>query len=338
MTEKNYYAFFDKPTPQNLEANQRGRLTLEQQSAFEQAAKSQRFMVMFWGVMILAVVGFVVFFFWQVAGGDGLLSSPSVIAMGLVAIGVVLLIQVVSGGDLFYIFPRDDIENGQVESVIGKVIWTGRRYRMVSDSRKLKSLRHGRTLPPPGDYRFYCLPESGLVLMAEELGLMSASQPKDLLLDALARANHFSMEDLEANRTGSLSGRQEVRLFGLVSFWVALLAAFLLISIFAVQRQTMGGNTLVYLLLGIMAVIAFVRIGWRSVSLIWDIWGAKADHMDGRVTRHIHHARNTRYYTYQLSGMKFRVSMSAYNALLEGREYRVYFAPRSKRLVAIEPT
>jgi hypothetical protein len=296
MTEKNYYALFDKPTPQNLEANQRGRLTLEQQSALEQ-----------------------------------------MVAIGVVAVGVILLVLFLSGGDVLFNLSRDDIENGQVESVIGKVAWTGRRYRMVSDSRKLKSLQYGRTLPPPGDYRFYCLPESGLVLMAEELGVMSVSQPKDLLLDALARANHFSMDDLQVNRDGSLSHSQELRLLGLVSVLIALILITVLGVALAVQGQFLEETPTSLVLIGVIVLILSLRLLWSVIVMVGDMWVGRVNQTDGQVTRHVHRARNTRYYTYQVNGFRFRVSMSAYNALIEGREYRIYFAPRSKRLVAIEP-
>lgn len=338
MTEKNFYALFDKPTSQNLEANQRGRLTLEQQSALEQMAKNQRAVVVFWGAMILAVVGLMIFFFWQVAGSDGFLSTPSILAIGVVAVGAILLIVFLSGGDVLFSFSRADIENGQVESVVGKVIWTGRRYRMVSDSRKLKSLQYGRTLPPPGDYRFYCLPESGLVLIAEELGLMSASQPKDLLLDALASANHFSMDDLQSNREGLLSGGQEIRLFGYASLQGVMFLLSAGVFVWIIRGFPLGEELVWSALLGLIGLIVSLRTGWSIVRVIWDMWNGKIARSDGQVARYIHKARNTRYYTYQVNGLKFYVSQSAYNALIEGREYRVYYAPRSKRLVAIEPT
>ena len=212
----------------------------------------------------------------------------------------------------------------------------GRCYKFVSDSRKLQSIRNGRVLPP-GDYRFYCLPRSGLVVMAEELGSMSTSQPKDLLLEALARANHFSMDDLSVNRQGSLSGSQETRLLGYASLLGVFFLVFISLILFAFQSRMAEGNLLIYVFLAVMLAVMFLRLGWGSVKVILDIWGGEVTYMDGQVTKYIRHGRNTRYYLYQLGTTKFRVSKSAYNALIEGREYRVYFAPRSKRFVAIEP-
>ena len=178
---------------------------------------------------------------------------------------------------------------------------------------------------------------SGLVVAAEELGLFPAGQANDLLLDVLARTNHFSMEDLQINRDGSLRGHQEVRLLGFVFFWVVLLFAFIFISFLALQNQLAGENKLVYILLILVAEYVFIRIGWRSMGVLRDIWDGKVESAHGHVTRHIRRARNSHYYIYKLGDFKFNVSMSAYNALIEDKEYLVYFTPRTKRLVAIEP-
>jgi len=337
MPEKNHYALIDKPSLQNLEANQRGRLTPEQKSALERAAKSQSSSFVFFGAIVLAFVGFIIFFFWQVTGEDGLLSSTSMITMGLVVFGVVLLILVLSGGDFLVVIPRDEIENGQVESVIGKVAWTGRRYQFVSDSRKLRSMRSGRALPPPGDYRLYCLPRSGLVILAEELGLSLVEQTKGLLLEALAGANHFSIQDLELNRQGSLSGRQGIRLFGYASLSGAFFLIFIGMSILAAQSQKENGKLMMYIFLVALIVVVFLLLGWGSIKDILDIWDGEVRSMDGQVLRQIRRGRNTRFYVYQLGELNFKVSRFAYNALMEGREYRVYLTPRNKRLVAIEP-
>ena len=262
MAENNIYALFGKPTLQNLEANRRGRLTTVQQSALEQEAKGQHSTVIFWGVMILAVIGFMVFFLWQVEGHDGSLSPISVATISIVALGVMFLLLILSGGDFILTFTLADIRNGQVESVIGKVAWMGSRYRMISDSRKLRFLRYGRSLPPPGDYRFYCLLRSGLVIMAEELA--SVSQPKDLLLDALARANRFSMEDLRTNREGSLSGRQEVRLLAYASVSGALILLSVLGVVLAIQGKVFGTAPMTYILISAIFVFLLLRMTWAS--------------------------------------------------------------------------
>ena len=44
----------------------------------------------------------------------------------------------------------------------------------------------------------------------------------------------------------------------------------------------------------------------------------------------------SRYY-YRVDNLRFQVSRTAYNALVEGLRYRLYFTPRSRTIVAIEP-
>jgi hypothetical protein len=45
--------------------------------------------------------------------------------------------------------------------------------------------------------------------------------------------------------------------------------------------------------------------------------------------------RRTTYY-YHVGGQQFAVSYPAYQALVPGRAYRLYCAPRSRRVVGIE--
>lgn len=335
MQKKNFYALIDEPTQQNIEANRHGTLTSKQRTDLEGVAESRGSAIMLFGGTALPIIGVVIFMFWKFGGVTAVLSPPALFAIGSVAVGVIVLVLRLAGGDFMFIFPRDEIEHGRVDSVVGKVIWTGKRYRMVSDSRKLHAPLAGRVLPPPGDYRFYCLPDSGWVLMAEEL--VASSQPRDLALDALGRANHFSNEELETNRQGWLSGNQELRLIGAGLFQ----AVFVLICIFGgwflFQKQLGGSNQILLVLLIVVAMILLLRDAWGALRIFWDVWDGKVVYVDGRVTRHIYTGRHMRYYAYQVNAIKFYVSNSAYNALIEGDGYRVYFSPHSKRLMAIEP-
>lgn len=335
MQEKNFFALFGEPTQQNIESNRRGTLTLEQRVALDEVAESRGSSVMLFGGIALAIIGYVIFIFWKFGGITGILSPPSIFAIGLVAIGVIALILRVTGGDFLFTFPRDEIENGRVDSVVGKVVWSRNRYRMISDTHKLQFLRTRRALPPPGDYRFYCLPESGLVITAEEL--VASSQPRDLVLDALGRANHFSLGELDTNRQGWLSGKQEVRLFGngLIQVVFFLICIWLVVILF--QKQLVERDSILFVLLIVATAFLFLRTAWSVLRIFWDVWIGKVVYSDGRVARHIHDAGRVRYYTYQVNTFKYYISESAYNALIEGLEYRVYFTPHSKRLMAIEP-
>jgi len=337
MTETKYYALFDIPTPQNFEANQRGRLTPGQQTALEQAAKKQRSQVAIW-VLTFSIL-FVLFglLFWAIARDSGTsLLQYVILSGGAIAVGL--------GIFAFFLFPDislllagEDLQNGGVEAALGKVAWTGRRYRLSSDSRELKTLRSGVTVPPPGEYRFYCLSHSGLVIMAEALGSDFARPSKDLLLDALVRANHFSMADLDVNRQGSLSGLQVLKLMAYAGWQAIMFLASALAGYLVLRDLPSGEDQLWAGLSGALVVILALIAAWNILGAVWDILTGKATHTEGIVTRHEHRTRNSRSYSYQINQHKFKVSHIAYNALIDGREYRVYFAPRSKRLLGIEP-
>ena len=182
------------------------------------AVKGQRSTVMFFSLAVSFVFAFLMFIFWKLGNEHGISSIQDLIfSVGIVTAGLGLFAVYIIG-DVSVLFASDEIKNGQVELVIGRVVWSGRRYRVVSETRKLQSLRWGRALPPPGDYRFYCLPRSGLVVTAEELGLVPAKQASDLLREVLARTYHFSMGDLQVNREGLLAVLRKFGFWALSSF------------------------------------------------------------------------------------------------------------------------
>jgi hypothetical protein len=59
------------------------------------------------------------------------------------------------------------------------------------------------------------------------------------------------------------------------------------------------------------------------------------------VSRYTESSRSGRrsriYYYFALEGLRFSVSSAAYEALIEGLTYRVFYLPRTQMLVGIEP-
>jgi hypothetical protein len=339
MTPTNFYAFFDQPTQQNIESNQRGRLTPEQQSALKQGVRQQWWRVVIWAFVLFILCAVFGLFFWALASEDlgPALLGPVLTTAGVFAIGLIVLAAFLFP-DLSLVFVGGDIEAGQVEAVLGKVEWTGRRYQVVAESRRIRTVRGNVSLPPPGEYRFYCLPNSGQIIMAEAVENVSAGQSQNLLLEALSRAHHFSLDDLGVNRQSALGGAQALRLIGyaVVQGVVLILSA--------------GGGAWMYFNLPIgredqlWAIVIGIFLAILALSSIWNIIKTSLDlltqsvaHEDGFVTRQEHRTRNGRYYTYQIKKLKFRVSRSAFHALVDSWEYRVYYSSRSKRLLAIEP-
>lgn len=320
MTSTNLYTFFGSPTQKNLESNQRGRLTDEQQFVLKKMVRQQLWGIVRWVVVLMILCGAFGFFFWAMVS-DGLgpsLVGPVVAAVSAIAI-VLLVMAVVLFPDLSFIFARDDIDMGQVETVLGKVEWTGRRYKIVSESRNLRTVRGNVSMPPPGEYRFYCLPNSGLVIQAEALMRSeTAGQGQNLLLDALSKAHRFTTDDLALNRQGTLSGSQSLRLIGFVAVQGIM---FLLFTGFGVwmyfNLPTSGEDQTWAIVFGVILMLLALGVVWKIFQTFFDLITRSVAHEEGYVIRTEHRTRNGRYYTYTIKKLKFRVSRNAFNALVD---------------------
>lgn len=339
MTPTNLFAFFGTPSQQNIESNQRGRLTPEQQSALKQGVRQQWWRVVFWAFVLIVLCAVFGLFVWALASEDfgPALLGPVLTTAGVFVIGLLVLAAFLFP-DLSLVFAGGDIEAGHVEAVSGKVEWTGRRYQVVSESRSLRTVRGNVSFPPPGAYRFYCLPNSGLVIQAEALENVSAERSQDLLLEALSKVHRFSPDELVANRQGSLSGAQALRLIsyaivqGVVLIFSVGMGALMYFNV-PIGRD----DQLWAIMFGIfLAGLALSSI-WNIIKALLDLLTQSVAHEEGFVGRYEHRTRNGRYYTYQIKKLKFRVSRNAFRALVDGWEYRVYYSSRSKRLLAIEP-
>ena len=339
MTSSNLFAFFDKPTQQNLESNQRGRLTPEQQSALKKGVRQQWWRVVLWAFVLIVLCGVFGLFFWALASEDlgPALLGPVLTTAGVFAIGLLVLAAFLFP-DLSLVLAGGDIELGQVETVSGKVEWTGRRYQIVAESRSLRAVRGNVSMPPPGTYRFYCLPNSGLVILAEAMVNVSTQQSQGLLLDALSKAHHFTSDDLGVNHQGGLSGAQALRLIsytivqGVVLIFSIGMGVWLYFNLPINKEDQLWAGVF-----GLFLVVLALGAVWNIIKAFLDLLTQGVAHEEGFVARYEHRTRNGRYYTYQIKKLKFRVSRNAYHALVDGWEYRVYYSSRSKRLLAIEP-
>ena len=103
------------PPRKTLEWNQRGRLTPEQQSALERAAKHQRSRITFWVLMVSSLFVFMMVVFWIITWKNGI-SSPQnlIVSIGIVALGLGLFSAYLIK-DVVLLFSGDNIKNGQVE-------------------------------------------------------------------------------------------------------------------------------------------------------------------------------------------------------------------------------
>jgi FtsH-binding integral membrane protein len=160
---------------------------------------------------------------------------------------------------------------------------------------------------------------------------------------ALAQTNHFTDRDLERNREGRLSGRQRRAMLG--DFWRNLLLTLVLwalsIGITAVSVIKHDKDPLGTLAAALFLVLIGSFFLASSYSDLMDFLYGRAEYAVGsgdKYTRTSHSSRSghTHYY-YRIDTMSFEVSIPAYNALVTGLDYRLYYAPRTLRLLSIEP-
>lgn len=170
------------------------------------------------------------------------------------------------------------------------------------------------------------------------------------LVDVLAQTNKFRVEDLPENRRGLLTGAQKFRLLRrmlkpvLIFALIGLIFVALFIALAVVDengyylRAVLSQSGWRILLIVVMVAALTIAFLWRSSELILDLRDGRVASAEGHVTKTMSFYDKGGAMFYGLGGMKFAVSNQAYNALIEGTTYRIFYTPRSKFLVSIEPT
>ena len=98
MTPTNFYAIFDKPSQQNLESNQRGRLTAEQQSALKRDVRRQWWRVVLWAFVLIVLCAVFAVFIWALVSEDlgpsllgPVLTTAFVFVIGLIVLAAFIV-------------------------------------------------------------------------------------------------------------------------------------------------------------------------------------------------------------------------------------------------------
>jgi len=178
-----------------------------------------------------------------------------------------------------------------------------------------------------------------------------AQQPLDSrpapidLLTTLAQANQFSLSALAANRAGRLTPEQAEGLRWrarrkLLLSLVAMGAALLIVVPVGISG---GGSTLVGLVVfGTIITLAGGQQIATSLKTLHDTTSGAVAMIEGVVTKsnsvdadEVGNGATT--YYYKVDGQKFVVSPAAYAVLPSGITCRLYYSPRGKQLLSIEP-
>ncbi len=229
-----------------------------------------------------------------------------------------------------------DVSEARIEQGDGEVAWRGSNYRAEIQSRKLTTTDVSLA---PGPYRFYYLPRTGRVLSAEKLALGAGGSADDALRTALAQALKFRLEGLADWRNGRLG---EAGAALLRSAWISAgvmvlaLGGFLAVFVFAILEDNSNESWVALLPSAIVGAVILAMV-WGAVNVTRDVMDDRVVSIRGRVRRLVRRSSKSTTYYYVLDKLQFVVSGAAYNALIEGREYQMYYLPRAKKLIGIEP-
>lgn len=179
---------------------------------------------------------------------------------------------------------------------------------------------------------------------------MSASQRPAMdshgmaeLRRAMQDCGLLNPEALETNKQGQITGGQRGSLMS--ALWNNLLIAGvagllgLVVAYFAFREANwMIVGTALLLGEGIAIVLLF-----QARSDLADMAGGRAEMAEAIMTKYTHtnhssrSSRSSTTYYLQVNQLRFSVSHRAYEAILEGRVYRVYYSPSAKKLLNVEP-
>jgi hypothetical protein len=229
----------------------------------------------------------------------------------------------------------------RIEQAEGQITWSGQNYIAEVEGRRLKPA--GRLNLLPGNYQLFYLPRAGWLLSAERLAAGEQQTSPDLR-NILAHANDSSLEAIVDNRRGRLADDQVRPLLRLMLRHslesLALIGIALIFAMrFVSEKYELVNPVIVRITLGAIGALALYAL-LRVVRIIADIRARQVIAVEGLVQKTFRMTRRwpvRTWYYYQINVLKFEVSRRSYNALIAGLAYRLYYVPRSKTMVGIEP-
>lgn len=259
------------------------------------------------------------------------------------------------------------VDQGMIEQEQGEVVWQKGKYVARTPTRRqLITLKKGQQLPPPGPYHFYYLAEKAVLLSAKPIknytnmlphpGLLSASglpgheQARIGLQEALGHALNFSRNDLACNRRRELSEEQRKRLYKKL-LWksIVYLVSMPIGVVICVWAMVLQGNrqsgidpiAVCLFILGLLITIAALYYLTQGANTRYqEIREAEFKILEGPVHQRKEGGGSTdnpSAYYYEIDSTSIFVTERAYKALVPKLRYRLYYLPRMKELMSIEP-
>jgi hypothetical protein len=156
----------------------------------------------------------------------------------------------------------------------------------------------------------------------------------------------FSAEALGANQSGRLTDAQRRYLRGMArsvrkgefTFALPLLAIGILVFIADGHRSSGTERYLIGLAFVAMAIFLVARALTGGDALTRDLRRVRVESVEGAIAKHIQQASGTNsdFHYLDVAGKRFEVPPSAYQAAPDAGYVRVYFLPRSHKVVNLE--
>ncbi len=242
---------------------------------------------------------------------------------------------------------KSDRDNRAIRQAQGQLSFDQDRYCLWTGERclPLPFKEHTGGLMPGATYRVFYLEQSGFVLSAEQVFAASPAQARAALLNILAKANGFTSEDLASNRNGQITALQRLKplghvLGGLLTILIPLgIGGPIAFLVFSAANNT---AFLLVFLIPALALGIFVLTGlWSVLNGLLDMSISGLRQIQGvgykREIIRRRRGRSTRSCYYVIGEDRFQVNYRAYLALMDGLEYRLYYLPRTRKILSIEP-
>ena len=239
-----------------------------------------------------------------------------------------------------------DLLAGRVLTAPGRIVSDGASYRPLIDGAPADFLDLTWTayLAPrslwPGTYTFYYLPFSHRVIAAAPGERAPAAEAAPQLLSAAAAALHFRAEDLLLNRAGRLAADQRWRLLRMAGLR-AVLAAGVAALIWSQVSDGILEEWIGWVIAGLMAGTG-VWLVVRMVQMVYDTAVGTVASVTGLARKGYQPGSSVGgslpRFTWTVGGdPPFDVPRAAYDALVAGERYCVYYTPAARVIVGVEP-
>jgi hypothetical protein len=329
---------------QTFEANRRGEITADQHKYFSSIVGWKSMILM--AFVLIFFLGIFIFMLFPITlGGNWFANLLPILVIGGVSLVLMLLIGYAIAVPLFRYFKfRRDLANHAIRQGQGQLLYGKKGYAFDLGGNTLPMVGNlSNGLIPGNTYQVYYLEESRFLLSATMTHQASPAQANAALNQILASANGFSAEDVLANQQGEVTFAQRSKLFPkavtgalIVLGSLAFSIPFVLGPLFSNAKTPGAFSIFLILLLAILPVVG----GFMLITALLDIFMPKLEVFQGaafKTHRVVNTGRSSHVeYYYTINQKRFNVRQRAYTALVDGLEYRLYYLPRTKKLVSIE--